>query len=87
VEPLPRLFPAQAQRCVVADNEKVRVFVSEVRAARAEELHKAEHELVVALQQIIESYEMDDYEVLEMLHRLVGVGISRVSGGCVAEDA
>jgi hypothetical protein len=87
VEPLPRLFPAQAERCVVADNEKVRAFVSEVRAARAEELHKAEHQLVVALQQIIESYEMDDFEVLEMLHRLVGVGISRVSGGCVAEDA
>lgn len=87
MEPLPRLFPAQAERCVVADNEKVRAFVSEVRAARAEELHKAEHQLVVALQQIIESYEMDDFEVLEMLHRLVGVGISRVSGGCVAEDA
>ena len=87
MEPLPRLFPAQAERCVVADNEKVRAFVSEARAERAEELHKAEHQLVVALQQIIESYEMDDFEVLEMLHRLVGVGISRVSGGCVAEDA
>lgn len=42
----------------------------------------AEHELVVALQKVINDYELTDMEVLEMLHRLVGVGISRIKGDC-----
>jgi len=72
VEPLPRLFPAQAERCVVE---------------RGKACFQAELEVVTHLQQTINKYELTDMEVLEMLHRLVGVGISRVSGGCVAEDA
>lgn len=71
----------------MTENEKLRSFVSEARTERAEVLHRAEHELVVALQHIIRGYELDDFEVLEMLHRLVGVGISKVKGDCALEDA
>lgn len=42
----------------------------------------AERDLVAALQKVINDYELTDMEVLEMLHRLLGVGISKVSGGC-----
>lgn len=42
----------------------------------------AERDLVVALQKVIDDYELTDMEVLKMLHRLLGVGISKVSGDC-----
>jgi hypothetical protein len=54
---------------------------------RGKACFQAELEVVTHLQQTINKYELTDIEVLEMLHRLVGIGISRVSGGCVAEDS
>lgn len=45
-------------------------------------LLNAERDLVVALQQAINDCGLTDMEVVELLHRLLGVGISRISGGC-----
>lgn len=47
-----------------------------------DKLMQAERELVFSLQEIIDAHELDDFEVLEILHRLVGVGISKIRGDC-----
>jgi len=48
---------------------------------------KAERDVVIHLQKVIDRYALTDMEVLEMLHRLVGVGISRIKGDCAEEDS
>jgi hypothetical protein len=50
-----------------------------------EKLLKAERSVVIHLQNVIDLYALTDMEVLEMLHRLVGVGISRIKGDCAEE--
>ena len=54
---------------------------------REDKLLKAEREVVTHLQKVIDRYDLTDMEVLEMLHRLVGVGISRIKGDCAEGDS